>query len=226
MNIVTNNPCIVKLPNGSCCNKGYEAKLNRGQLVELALVEHLRQFMPRYEINVYEGNRQFLNNYDPKYFQALARGCKPRRELTVNPKIRLGCLDDRWGHWMKMYTLFQRDIYCQLPGKTIDIEVKSRNLRGFSFPTVYIGKTKGWQERRFKPDIFVVIDDSTGEARYIDIQQTRLDGLWNIVEASEEHHNDQCYEVPLEAFRPLSDLIETLLSLGVALELGYKKLPK
>jgi hypothetical protein len=138
-----------------------------------------------------------------------------------------------WKSWKRLYTLFQRDIWIKVPktysvvdhgvSKTVkgfkrfNVENKARNVNGFSYDTLMVGQSDRWDDIRFKVDFFVIIDQATKEARWIDVKATQDAGLWKFV-ASNGSKTDDHYEVPTEAFRPIQELFELLLSYQDSIE--------
>lgn len=179
--------------------------LAAGQMYEADLVKRFRK--AGFKSALYSANRQDIS------------------EESVN--VPMAAL--KWGHWKRLFTLFQRDIWVRTPKryqvidhetpkevlgyKCWNVECKSRNLKGFSYETIMVGKSERWDILKFPVHYFVVIDQLTNEARYIDVKATQEAGLWKFVPSRQCRNGsttDDHYEVATEVFQPIGNLFELL----------------
>ena len=110
------------------------------------------------------------------------------------------------------FTEFQRDILIRVPAscRRLSLEVKSR-VSPFKYPTVDVGKTEGWEAKKFPVSFLAVICQLSGETRFVHADSLNREALWH---RRRNRDKGDCYSVPrqaLTALEPSLDAIRAIL---------------
>lgn len=108
---------------------------------------------------------------------------------------------------------YQRDVLVKLDKvRRMSVEVKALCPAAFNAVYIQVGCCPKWDEKRFKVDALVLINQETGEAFVVAVNHDYEASGWVRQPSCRGRSNEVCWAVPRKSLKPLAEWVEKMKS--------------